>query len=103
MRSMRPWKKGHRVYMSRSSASPPASMRALSAAPPPSQTGRWRRVWVHAKTHGMARSVSIPPAALRFAGRDPRFISASADVGVAAWKYLRGAREEEEHERRRSM
>ena len=43
---------------------------------------------VHAKTHGMARRVSIPPAAFRLAGREPRFISARADVGVAAWKYL---------------
>ena len=29
----------------------------------------------------------MPPAALRFAGREPRFIVASAEVGVAAWKY----------------
>ena len=60
---------------------------ALSASPPPSQTGRCSLSCVHAKTHGMALRVSMPPAALRFAGRLPRFLEASADDGEAVWKY----------------
>ena len=83
----RPWKKGQLRYVSCSSARPPAAMRSASAAPPPSQTGRCSRVCVHAKTHGMARSVSMPPGAARLAGREPRFIEASADEGEAVWKY----------------
>jgi hypothetical protein len=77
-------KNGHCAYMARSSARPSGvSAIALSASPPPSHTGRCRRICVHAKTHGIARSVSMPPAALRLAGREPRFIEASADEGEA--------------------
>mmetsp|Transcript_2748 Transcript_2748/g.8229 ORF Transcript_2748/g.8229 Transcript_2748/m.8229 type:complete len:303 (+) Transcript_2748:291-1199(+) len=73
-------------YMSLSTAPCPLSIRDFSASPMPSQTGKWNRIWVQAKIHGMARRVSIEPAARRFAGRDPMFILPSSDTGVSVWK-----------------
>lgn len=60
----------------------------MMASPAPSHTGRWKRVCVHAKIQGIARSVEMPPLGLRFAGRDPMFIPPSSATGVTAWKYL---------------
>ena len=39
--------------------------------------------WVHANTHGIARSVSTPPVGRRFAGREPTLSAASSSSGVA--------------------
>ena len=58
------------------------SKRTWKASPTPSQTGRWKRVWVQAKIQGMARRVSMLPAALRLAGRLPMFMRPSSLTGV---------------------
>ena len=58
------------------------------ASPTPSHTGRLKRVCVQAKIHGIARSVEMPPPALRLDGLDPMFMDPSSATGVAAWKYL---------------
>ncbi|BAD73102.1 unknown protein [Oryza sativa Japonica Group] len=90
-RSMVTRKKGHSSYISRSVARPPPAslccMACLNAAPKPSHTGRWNRVCVHAKIHGMARSDSMPPPGFRFDGRLPMFIRPYSVSGVAARKY----------------
>lgn len=61
----------------------------LKAAPNPSHTGRWNRVWVQAKIHGIARSVSMPPPGFLFDGRLPMFILPYSVSGVADLKYSR--------------
>jgi hypothetical protein len=43
------------------------------------------RFWVHANTHGIARSDSIDPSPPRDGGREPMLRSASASIGVT-WK-----------------
>lgn len=40
---------------------------SFSPSPTPSHVGKLSRVWVHANTHGMARSDSTPPLGLRLA------------------------------------
>ena len=76
--------------MSRQDMSPEAgsvySVRTSKACPMPSQTGRWKRIWVQAKIQGMARRSSMLPAALRLAGRLPMFMRPSSLTGVTAWK-----------------
>lgn len=55
----------------------------LNAAPNPSQTGRWNRVCVQAKIHGIARSESIPPLGFLLDGLLPMFILPYSVSGVA--------------------
>ena len=62
------------------------------ASPAPSHTGRWKRVCVQAKIQGIARSVSMPPPALRLLGREPMFMVPSSATGVAELKYLHSTR-----------
>mmetsp|Transcript_27040 Transcript_27040/g.80187 ORF Transcript_27040/g.80187 Transcript_27040/m.80187 type:complete len:273 (+) Transcript_27040:681-1499(+) len=85
--SIVPWKKGQLSYMSESTSSPLSSNAFSSASPMPSHTGRCSRVCVHAKIHGMARSVPTPPPGFRLAGRLPMLRPPSSDTGVAVWKY----------------
>src|SRR5213594_1853447 len=54
-------KKGHACAMRRNTASPPGSLpTASSAVPTPNHPGSMSRVWVHPKTHGIARIPAIP-------------------------------------------
>jgi hypothetical protein len=58
--------------------------KACASAPlSPSQTGRWKQVYVHAKIQGMALDDSMPPLGLRFDGRLPIFRRPYSSSGVA--------------------
>lgn len=50
-------------------------------------TGRWNLVCVHAKTHGIALSPSMPLVCLRLAGLLPMLSRPSSPTGVARLKY----------------
>uniref|UniRef100_A0A7C9AN56 Uncharacterized protein n=1 Tax=Opuntia streptacantha TaxID=393608 RepID=A0A7C9AN56_OPUST len=77
-------KKGHMLYISLSKLRfrGSFSITYLNAAPKPSHTGRWNRVWVHAKIQGIARSDSIPPLGFLFDGRLPMFMRPYSVSGV---------------------
>jgi hypothetical protein len=74
----------HKAKGDEHSTGEPGKRTAMIASPAPSHTGKWNRVWVQAKIHGIARSVEMPPDGLRFEGRDPMFIAPSSATGVAA-------------------
>mmetsp|Transcript_46593 Transcript_46593/g.116054 ORF Transcript_46593/g.116054 Transcript_46593/m.116054 type:complete len:295 (-) Transcript_46593:2289-3173(-) len=86
MRSKNDLTNGHSLYMVLSISPLPLSNTSRKAVPRPSHTGRWNRVWVHAKIHGIALSVSTPPCFL-LAGREPMLSRPSSCSGVAARKY----------------
>ncbi|BAT05141.1 Os08g0366050 [Oryza sativa Japonica Group] len=88
-RSIVTLKNGHSLYISWSMWRflMSFSRMCLKAEPKPSQTGRWKRVCVHAKIHGMARSDSMPPLGFLLDGLLPIFILPYSISGVARRKY----------------
>ena len=74
-----PRKNGQSRHISRCSSRSPAA----SAVPAPYQDGSSSRFWVHAKTHGIARSDSTPATPLRDGGREPMLSCESSAIGAA--------------------
>mmetsp|Transcript_43699 Transcript_43699/g.78082 ORF Transcript_43699/g.78082 Transcript_43699/m.78082 type:complete len:244 (+) Transcript_43699:233-964(+) len=88
-KSMVDWKKGHCAYICCRADREPLSTAHSNASFMPNHTGRFIRVCVHAKIHGMARNCVTPPVALRRDGRLPMLRPPRCSWGVALAKYLR--------------
>ena len=84
-----PWKNIHLRYIRPNCSQSPALVRAKAsrAVPIPYQAGIIARLWVQAKTQGMARRLASEAAWLRRAGREPIGKSSIAAIGVAWRKY----------------